>query len=654
MKNKAAYGSWPSSISASMVAEKSAKINDTRFHNNKIFWTESIAEQNGRNAIMMHDGAQLQCILPAPLSAKSKVHEYGGAAFTVFEELLLFVLADDQRIYCGNYLEQGFRPEALSPENENLRFADLLVDKNCDRVIAVCENHENGEVKNTLVALPLNGSQALEILHEGFDFYSNPSISPDGRWLSWLSWNAPDMPWDNSELWVAQISECGLREAKKVSGGGESLFQPQWTRNNDIVFVSDKTNWWNLYLLPSNEFANDKPLAKNILNMEAEFATPQWVFGMSTFCFPEKNKIFATYTQDGIWHLVEIKTADHRTWEDCHITHVPCTLTQIQSVCATEKGAVFIGASPSQDQSIYTYSNGEIHPLISEDSITEITADEFSVPQAMTFDTSDGQVARALFYPPQNTQYTCDDERPPLIVICHGGPTGATESSLNLKIQFWTNRGFAVADVNYRGSTGYGRQYRQQLFDKWGVYDVDDVCAIVEHLDEKGLIDKQRCVIKGSSAGGYTVLAALAFRDTFTAGVSLYGIGDLEMLAQETHKFEARYLDRLVGPYPEKKSVYEERSPIHAITKIDCPLLIFQGLQDKVVPPNQAYDLYRSMNEKKIPVALVTYEEEAHGFRKSDNIVNCLESELQFYGKIFGISVDTEASKSIHINNLPS
>lgn len=651
MKTKAPYGSWPSPISAPMVAGKSSKINDTICYGGKVFWCEAIAEENGRTAIMMYDGAQLQCILPAPLSAKSKVHEYGGAAYTIYREQLIFVLADDQRIYCGNYREDQFYPTPLSPNTGHLRFADLHVDHNFQRVIAVCEQHFEHKVQNTLVALPLDGSEAIQTLHEGFDFYSNPQISADGRILSWLCWNDPDMPWDNSELWIADIGAQGLSNQRKIRGNGnESLFQPRWTHTNELVFVSDQTDWWNLYYFPANELAEQTPKAQCILKMEAEFATPQWVFGMSTYGFLNDQTIFATYTTDGVWRLVEISKSG--TWEKSKTRTIASESTHIQSVSCSEDIAVFIGASPHQDLRLHIYEKGKVRNLIEHYEPLIVDQDELSVPKAITFDTSDEHIARALFYPPRNKHYDSEDERPPLIVICHGGPTGATESSLNLKIQFWTSRGFAVADVNYRGSTGYGRRYRQQLFDQWGIYDVDDVCAIVEHLSQEGLVDNARCVIKGSSAGGYTALAALAFRNTFTAGVSLYGIGDLEMLAKETHKFEARYLDKLIGPYPERKDIYKQRSPIHAIDKIACPLLIFQGMQDKVVPPNQAEDLYQHIKEKNIPVALITYEEEAHGFRKSDNIIHCLESELQFYGATFDINVVSSQAEKIQIDNL--
>lgn len=653
MKTQAPFGSWQSPITAAMVAGKTPKIFDTLINHKRLFWSESIAAEKGRTGIMMHDGKQHQCILPRPLSAKSKVHEYGGGAFTVEENKVYFVLDDDQRIYSRDFSQSAFIPVALTPTG-NFRFADLQVDKKNHAIIAVCEEHhadDKHRVDNFLISVPMNGNQQITTLTRGHDFYSNPQISPAGDKLMWLSWDHPDMPWDNTQLWLADLSAEGIDNIRKIAGNGnESIFQPQWSPLGDIVFVSDKNNWWNLFSLNKNsldqnsidqtEIGQAEPKASCIYSLEAEFATPQWVFGMSTYGFLDDYTIFATYTQNGIWKLIKIHLDKINTAAGtAHIEEVKTALSDFEYLSAGSGIAACVGSSSSQVKTLLLYKDENFEAVTTSPALVD--SEEYSQPQPIEFDTTDNQSARALYYPPQNTHYDNNNSLPPLIVICHGGPTGASESSLNLKIQYWTNRGFAVADVNYRGSTGYGREFRHRLFNKWGVYDVDDVCAVVSYLSAQNLIDKDKCIIKGSSAGGYTVLAALAFKDTFRAGVSLYGIGDLEMLANDTHKFEARYLDKLIGPYPEQAAIYRQRSPIHYVEKINCPLLVFQGLLDKVVPPNQAESLVNSVKSKGLPVAYVTYANEAHGFRQCETIEHMLDSELQFYSRVFNFAIET-------------
>ncbi len=673
MKTQAPFGSWQSPITAKMVAGKTPKIFDTLIDNGRLFWSESIATEKGRSAIMMHTGNQHQCILPRPLSAKSRVHEYGGASYAVHENTLFFVLDDDQGVYAGDFLRTEFTPTALTPKG-SYRFADLVVDKKNHRLIAVCEEHVTGtehRVDNYLVSIPMRSEKAsntvpdevledstekaypnetdssippLIRLTEGHDFYSNPCISPDGNQILWLTWDNPDMPWDNTQLWLADLNATGLGNIQLIAGNGkESIFQPKWSPNGDVHFVSDRNNWWNLYSIKQESLNRNELKPTCTYALEAEFATPQWVFGMSTYGFIDAHTIFAAFTQDGTWKLVKISLPEERdTQQKAIIEIIESTLTDIEYVSANSGIAICIGASPTQAKALFLYSDGKLQNLIP--SRAPLSPKEYSSPRAIEFESSENQGARAHFYPPHNTQYDNTDSLPPLIVISHGGPTGASESSLNLKIQYWTSRGFAVADVNYRGSTGYGREYRHRLFNQWGIYDVDDVCAVVEHLANQQLIDKNKCIIKGSSAGGYTVLAALTYRDTFKAGVSLYGIGDLEMLANDTHKFEARYLDKLIGPYPENAEIYRSRSPIHHVDQINCPLLVFQGLLDKVVPPNQAEAMVNAVREKGLPVAYVTYANEAHGFRQTETIEHMLDSELQFYSKVF----DFDAGPILH------
>ncbi len=649
MKKHAPFGSWPSTITAAMVAAKSAKISETSISDGRVYWCENIAAEKGRTAVMMHDGSGNRCILPRPLSAKSKVHEYGGGAYAVDADILYFVLADDQRIYRLDYTAKNAHPQVLTPNDGLHRFADLELDRKHRRLIAVCERHDSAttRVDNFLVAIHLDGSGVTDVLTQGHDFYSNPRISADGSHLCWLTWDHPHMPWDNTALWVAKLTETGLRNCRQVAGnGGESIFQPQWSPDGDLFYVSDRDNWWNLYRLEQTTLRAGKATSYPVFALEAEFATPQWTFGMSTYGFLSPKRLLATYTQDGKWHLIAIDI----TAEGVKTTPVDTDSSHIQSLSCAAERAVFIGASAHSDNAVYVLENRQIKSLTRTTSA--IDKREFSTPRPISFPSSEGGSAKALFYPPQNAAYQCDSERPPLIVICHGGPTGATESSLHLKIQYWTNRGFAVADVNYRGSTGYGRKFRQALFGKWGIYDVDDVCAVVDYLSARGWVDKTRSVIKGSSAGGYTVLAALAFRDTFSAGVSLYGIADLETLARDTHKFEARYLDKLVGPYPEDAATYQRRSPLYYVDKINCPLLIFQGMQDKIVPPEQAQDMFQAVKRKGAPVACVTYANESHGFRDAATIAHMLESELQFYARLFHFTLPSPPEHKLDICNL--
>lgn len=667
MKSIAPYGSWSSPISSDYVAGKTPKISETCVSGNRVFWLEHLANEKGRATITMAIDGQQRAILPRPLSAKSKVHEYGGGAYLVQGNDLYFVLADDQRIYKmpipevlnssekGEDYKEGNHAEVCALEaltlehytaadgsQGSLRFASLTLDAARNRLIAVGEYHRHesdltspsdGAPLNFLVAIPLDGCLQVDVLHQQHDFYSNPTLSPDGTQLCWLTWDHPNMPWDHSQLWVASIdSDGGLTTPSLIAGADpESVFQPQWAANGDLYYVSDRSNWWNLYCCRPAESDTEH---HSVLDMEGEFATPQWVFGMSTYGFLDERTIVATYTQNGLWYLAAIDLDSGRAQT------IKQSNTFIESVNATGTHiAAFIGASSDTNPGVFTVkrqSDGFAVECLWQQA-SGIEKDFISSPQPISFPTGDSDTAYGIFYPPTHRDYYSENEKPPLIIICHGGPTGACNSSLNFKIQYWTSRGFAVADINYRGSTGYGRLYRQSLHSRWGVADVEDLCSVVDYLDQQKLADKERCIVKGSSAGGYSVLAALAFRETFKAGVSLYGIGDLELLAKDTHKFEARYLDKLVGEYPQEAALYRERSPIHSVDKIDCPMLILQGLQDKVVPPNQAETLVNAAKNKGLTVGYITYKDEGHGFRESATIKHMLEAELYFYSRVFGL-----------------
>ncbi|PCK08931.1 MAG: S9 family peptidase [Alteromonadaceae bacterium] len=673
MKTHSPYGSWLSPISAELVAGKTPKINEPCIDSGRIFWLQSIPEEQGRMTIMMRDGGggsegqnQVQSLLPRPLSAKSRVHEYGGGSFCVNGDDIYFVLAEDQRVYKFGIHDEVFNPIPLTPERASndgegkLRFADLSLDLTRQRLLAVCESHGANEhnVENSLVAIPLDGRCELTTLASGEDFYSNPKVSPDGNYMCWLNWCNPDMPWDATQLWCAIIGEK-LTAVRRVAGDGkESIFQPSWSPRGDLIYVSDRNNWWNLYLVDGQSFTTDVAEPLTLCAMDAEFATPQWTFNMRTYGFVGECRILATATDKGQWGLFDIDYSDQ---DNIGVTPISTSSTEIYGVyggCnnglnvakSVEGEACFIGASPVSGSAVWCFREGLVSPL--EKLSAPVAESEISIGESFDYPTTEGQRAWGFFYAPTNSAYEgkgnseSEDERPPLIVLCHGGPTGATGSSLNFKIQYWTNRGFAVVDVNYRGSTGFGRTFRRQLYQNWGVHDVDDVCAAARYVCDNGWADAQRCIIKGSSAGGYTVLAALAFRDTFQLGTSLYGIGDLTLLAEDTHKFEARYLDQLIGSYPEDKALYEQRSPLNYVEQITCPLLVFQGLKDKVVPPNQAQQMVDAVKAQGQAVAYTTYKNEAHGFQRSETVQHMLAVELYFYAQIFNFPVDVGLSES--------
>ena len=625
MTNKkiATPGTWVSSISAEMVASSSPRLAEPYIDEQRIFWLQTRPEEAGRNAIMMYHNGQSQCILPHPLSAKSKVHEYGGGSYTVNDNMLYFVLAEDQQIYRAKISDQSFTPEKLTT-NENLRFADLCLDKQRNILVAVCEDHSvtKQEPKNYLISISLRETNEMHVLHNSHDFYSNPEISPDGTTLCWIGWNHPNMPWDHNFLYTATLNDdLKLTDIILVAGESpESIFQPQWSPDGKLYCVSDRNNWWNIYYVDNNKLLP-------VTNIHAEFATPQWTFNMSTYGFLNSSTILATYSQHGSWSLCRIDLPSGG------IKNLNSECSYIYGISCHQDKAVFIGSSPTSLTTIYHVQNCDLMPLIT--SRPPINSEDISIPQAITFGEQD-KTAYAFYYPPVNANYT-SDSAPPMIVICHGGPTGATHNSLELKIQYWTNRGFAVMDVNYRGSTGYGREFRHQLHYQWGVYDVEDVCTAAQYAIENNLAKPGQCIIRGSSAGGYTVLAALAFTDQFDIGVSLYGIGDLETLVKDTHKFEARYLDSLVGDYPDKVDIYKQRSPIHYTQNISCPLLVYQGLEDKVVPPNQATEMVATVKQNQLPVAIVMFENEGHGFRRAENIQKMLHTELEFYQRILNL-----------------
>lgn len=631
MTQIAPFGSWKSPITADVILAGTVGLGGIAIDGEDIYWVEGRPTEGGRNVIVRRtpDGGTTD-MTPPPFNARTRVHEYGGAAVTIGDRSIYFSNFADQRLYRQTPESE---PQPLTPES-NWRYADGVIDKKRNRLICVGEeNTGSGEPSNKLIAVNLDNGE-ITVLHQGKDFYASPSLSPDGSRLCWISWTHPNMPWDGTELWVAEIKADGeLGESEVVAGSSEeSIFQPQWSPEGVLYFVSDRSNWWNLYRYVGGEV---EPMCE----MEAEFGMPQWVFGMSTYAFAGSNRIACTYSKDGISHLATLDTTTKQLEE------IETPYTSIGGIKAEGDRLFFLGSSATVGTALLemNLTTKQIF-VLKRSSELEIDNGYLSVPETIEFPTESisqstsekGQTAYGFFYPPTNKDYSAPEgDKPPLLVKSHGGPTAATSSSFSLKIQYWTSRGFAVLDVNYGGSTGYGREYRQRLKDSWGIVDVNDCANGAKYLAEKGLVDGDKMAISGGSAGGYTTLCALTFTDVFKAGASYYGVSDLEALAKDTHKFESRYLDGLIGPYPERKDLYEERSPIHFTEKLSCPVAFFQGLEDKVVPPNQAEMMVDALKEKGLPVAYVAFEGEQHGFRRSENIKTALEGEFYFYSRVF-------------------
>ncbi len=650
MSKQAPYGSWKSPITTELITGGSISLVEICIDGDDIYWIESHPMERGRYTVMRRtpDGKITECT-PPDFYARTTVHEYGGGAFTVADGVIYFSNFKDQHLYRQ---ATGGKPEVLTP-GDGYRYADLNVDKKRNRIICIREDHtRDGEAVNTMVSVSLNGNDNGKILVEGNNFYSSPRLSPDGMKLAYLTWNHPNMPWDGCELWVADIEPDGtLRNARLVAGSvTESITQPEWSPDGVLYFVAEPNGWWNLHRWKDTPEATASASSKieSLHPMEAEFGELHWIFGMFTYAFISATEILCTYTQDGIWKLarLNIKTKS--------LDPIGTSFTDISDIRTGNGFAVFFAGSPTQPNSVIRMvtKTDKMESLRQSFEVT-VDADYFSIPQSITFPTTSGLEAHGFFYPPQNKGFVgMPGERPPLMVISHGGPTSASGTTLRYGIQYWTSRGFAVLDVNYGGSTGYGREYRQRLIGNWGIVDVDDCCNGALYLVEKGLADRDRLAIRGGSAGGYTTLACLTFRpEVFKAGASHYGLSELEVFVKDTHKFESRYLYSLVGKYPEQKDLYFERSPINYLKNLSCPLILFQGSEDKVVPPNQAQLMFDAVRTKGLPVAYLLFEGEQHGFRKSENIKRSLEAELYFYSKIFGFQPADEI-EPVKIENL--
>jgi dipeptidyl aminopeptidase/acylaminoacyl peptidase len=638
-----AFGTWPSPITAQSVAAQGIRLSYVAIDGDDIYWIEGRPHEAGRNTLVrLRPDGRVEDVTPSDFNVRTRVHEYGGGAYIVSGGVIYASNFVDQRLY---RIAANHPPDPITPEGKWF-YADATLDVARQRLIAVREDHSvpNREPVTALVSVGLEGPRSAgEVIASGYDFYSTPRLSPDGSRLLWLAWRHPQMPWDGTELWLADVTDSGdVAHHRHIAGGPtESIYQPGWTPDGDLYFVSDRDGWWRLY---RSEAAMP---AVSGAPSDAEFGRPQWIFGTTSWVPAGDRRMVVSYTRSGRWHLATLDTRSGR------LSPLAERLEPREWLAATATHAVLVAGSATTPDAVVRVdlANGAIETIKSSSTST-VPPTLISTPESIEFPSPDGRRPHAFYYPPRNDEYRgLDEERPPLVLISHGGPTTATSATLDLKVQFWTSRGFAVADVNYGGSSGFGRAYRERLNGQWGVLDVADMIAAARHLVAAGKADPQRLMIRGGSAGGYTTLAALTFHPgVFQAGASYYGISDIEVLAHDTHKFESRYLDTLVGPYPAAKDVYFARSPIHFVDRLDCALILFQGLEDKVVPPNQSEMMADAVRKKGLPVAYLAFEGEQHGFRKADTIIRCLEAELYFYGAVFGFA-PADTIEPIRIDN---
>jgi len=633
-------GSWRSPITADVVAAGEVGLEQVKLDGGDVYWIERRSQEGGRKVIVRRfiDGEMMD-VTPAPFNSRNRVHEYGGGDYAVSDGTIVFSNFADQRLYVQR---AGSQPWPLTPAAD-MRYADGQIDRWRNLFFCVREDHTgHREAINTLVSIDLKAENAGKTLVSGNDFYSSPRLSPDGSRLTWLTWSHPNMPWDGTELWVGKLNEDGsINEAVRVAGAvNESIFQPEWSPDGTLYFVSDRTGWWNICRWRDNKI---EPLWP----MDAEFGQPQWVFASALYGFASERRIVCSYTKNGRDYLATLDTLTKT------LNNIELSFTAISQVRVAGDRVVFIGASSTEPTSVVSLNlaTKKLEVLRRSREIA-VDAGYLADPRAIEFPTKGGLTAHGHFYPPRNRDYVAPaNERPPLVVMSHGGPTSSSSASLKYSIQYWTSRGIAVLEVNYGGSSGYGRAYRERLKGQWGIVDVDDCLNGARYLVAGGEVDGNRLAIRGGSAGGYTTLCALTFRDVFKAGASHYGISDLEALAKDTHKFESRYLDGLIGPYPERRNLYVERSPIYFTDRLACPMILFQGLEDKVVPPNQADKMVEAVRAKNLPVAYLTFEGEQHGFRKGENIKRVLEAELYFYSKVFNFEL-ADPVEPVKIENL--
>jgi len=625
----APYGSWASPITVDLLLKGTVQLRNQmlRWDGQDLYWSELRPDEAGRIVVCRRaaDGT-ISDFTPRGFNARTRVHEYGGGHFAVSGGTVWFVNFADQRLYRQD--AAGAAPRPITPAVD-VRHADMAVDAQRRRLYAVREDHTTAarEAVNSIVSLDDSGEGAVITIASGNDFYSSPKLSPDGSRLAWTTWNHPNMPWDGSELWVTELDRDGHpTSSRKIAGGAsEAVLQPEWSPLGDLYFVSDRTGWWNLYQARGE---GDEPLCPR----PAEFGAPQWVFGMRFYAFTSADEMVCLYSEPGgaKLGLIDLRAGS--------MQQVELLYTGLHNVQASGRKAAFFAGSATLAERVLTIDlDTGAQEVVKVSNPAHVDAGSLSIPKAIEFPTEGGLTAHAFYYPPKHGGFEAPPgEKPPLVVHCHGGPTGAAGPIYAFEYQYWTSRGIAVVDVNYGGSAGYGRAYRMRLNGNWGVVDVDDCINAARHLIGEGLVDGDRVSITGGSAGGYTVLLSLTKRDFYDTGASHFGIGDLETFIKDTHKFESHYVDTLVGPYPERADLYRDRSAVYFADNLKVPVILFQGLEDKIVPPSQAEEFVSVCQKKKLPYAYVAFEGEQHGFRQEKNIRRSIEGEMYFLSRIFG------------------
>jgi dipeptidyl aminopeptidase/acylaminoacyl peptidase len=629
MKKQAPYGTWHSPLAATDLASSAISLNYVQVSEGVPYWVESRPAEGGRCVVVTSAaGGAVREITPPGFNVRTRVHEYGGTPYVMSHGTVYFCNFPDQRLYAHR---PGEMPVALT--SEGYRYADFDRDASGRQLFCVREDHSgsSGEPKNTIVVLDTAAPGAGKVLFDGTDFVAYPRVSPDGRRIAWIAWDHPNMPWDTTTLFVANLTGSGLSEITAVAGGSEeSVVEPRWDADGSLCFVSDRSNWWNLY-----RYAGGR--VTPVFSFEAEIASPLWTLGQSNYALTGDGRAVVRYTV-AARDWLGVVSLDSGQLAPLDLPFVGLSNIQL----ASANTAVAIAASPTNEPAVVTVDLAEGgYEVLRVPGSLKLEAPFISVAESIEFPTTGGLTAHAFYYPPLNADFSGPvGEKPPLVVKVHGGPTSHSKAELATAVQYWTSRGFALLDVNHGGSSGFGRAYRERQKGNWGVVDVADVVAGVKYLIDAGRVDGNRAAIRGGSAGGFTVLAALAFHDVFKAGANYYGVSDLEALARDTHKFESRYLDRLVAPLPEGRAVYEARAPIRHLEGFKAALITFQGSEDKVVPPDQSRAIVAALKAKGVPVAYIEFEGEQHGFRKAENIVRSLESELAFYGRVFGFAPD--------------
>lgn len=629
----APYGSWTSPITPDLLLQGTVHMRNqmVRWDGDDLYWSELRPHEGGRIVVCRRNHDGLSDVTPRGFNARTRVHEYGGGHFAVSGGSVWFTNYDDQRLYRQ---DDGGAPRPITTPGD-IRHADMVIDRKRQLVFAVREDHTTGrpEAVNSIVALDADGTRGAVTVASGNDFYSSPKLSPDGNRLAWITWNHPNMPWDGSELWIGELDRGGhVTSSRKIAGSaGESVVQPEWSPAGELYFVSDRSDWWNLYRARGE---GDEPVCRR----DAEFAAPQWSFGMRFYDFSGQEQL-AFLASDV--HGAKLGRLDLVRGEVEEVELLYSTLANLQ--VSGRKAAMFASSAALAERLLVIDLDTLAQEVVKVANPAHIDPGYLSIPKPIEFPTEGGLTSHASYYAPKNHDFEPPaGAKPPLIVHCHGGPTSSGGPTYPFEFQYWTSRGFAIVDVNYGGSSGYGRDYRLRLNGNWGVVDVDDGINAARHLIDGALVDPARVSITGGSAGGYTVLLSLTKRKFYAAGASHYGIGDLVSFVKETHKFESRYVDSLVGPYPERADLYRERSAINYAEDLSCPLILFQGLEDRIVPPDQADMFVAACEKRNLPYAYVAFEGEQHGFRQDKNIRRSLEGELYFLSRIYGFSTADE------------